>query len=379
MMEGTVVKHFSRSDDLDLSLKVGQKIFVLNNVEDGLWAWGRIGQRVGQFPKECVKLKKLPFYRGRVSDEVVEAELRKYRVGSYVITLKGTKASANFCVKIKRTEGVCSLDIHPTGKGKFSMFGCRKYDSINEIMEQLSGLVSQSLLVTKKPFTFEELGEMGEFIQQCSSTELSHVFNILDIIPGQELDFGQIKVSKLFELEKFLSVKGFSRSYSNFEDTVQYWLDQDCDYIRKVERNMQRKEEKLQSQLNLKISIYQGDMSLLEADCFVNAGGSIDGCQTGEAKLSGRNEMSMVVPEGEDDGKLKACYKSCLDLAMQQGFKSIVFPCISTGFYGNQRREAAKIALSVVKYTLRKECSKFDKITFCVSTSKDRKIYNNLT
>jgi len=373
MMEGTVVKHFARSDDLDLSLEVGQEIIVLNNEEDGLWAWGRIGQRVGQFPKECVKLNKLPFYRGRVSDEEVDAELGKYRVGSYVITLKGTKASANYCVKIKRTDGFCSLDIHPTRKGKFSMFGCRKYDSINEIMRQLSGLVSQSLLVTKKPFTFEELCEIGEFIQQCSSTELSHVFNILDINPGQELDFGQIKVSKLFELEKYLSVKGFSRSYTNFEDTVQYWLDQDCDNIKKAERSMQRKEEKLQSKLNCKISIYQGDMSLLEADCFVNAGGSND-----EGRLSGRNRMYMVVPEGEDEGKLKACYQSCLYLAMQQGLKSIAFPCISTGFYSYQRKEATKIAIGVVKYTLRKACCTFDKIIFCVSSSKDRKIYNNL-
>ena len=46
---------------------------------------------------------------------------------------------------------------------------------------------------------------------------------------------------------------------------------------------------------------------------------------------------------------LASCYRSCLELAEQNGCKSIAFCCISTGVFGFPKREAAEIAVQTVK------------------------------
>ena len=46
---------------------------------------------------------------------------------------------------------------------------------------------------------------------------------------------------------------------------------------------------------------------------------------------------------------LKSCYRSCLELAEENGAESIAFCCISTGVFGFPQREAAEIAVNTVK------------------------------
>ena len=140
------------------------------------------------------------------------------------------------------------------------------------------------------------------------------------------------------------------------------------------------------------IKIIQGDITTLAVDAIVNAanqvmlgGGGVDGaihraaghelyeaclkvpevrpgirCQTGEAritpgfKLPAKFVIHTVGPvyrdgqHGEPE-KLAACYRNSLALAAENGYKSIAFPCISTGVYGYPIEDAAKIAVQEVK------------------------------
>ena len=56
-----------------------------------------------------------------------------------------------------------------------------------------------------------------------------------------------------------------------------------------------------------------------------------------------------VGPQGEKPEKLQECYENSLNVAKQNGVRTIAFPCISTGIYGYPQRPAAKVALSTVK------------------------------
>lgn len=46
---------------------------------------------------------------------------------------------------------------------------------------------------------------------------------------------------------------------------------------------------------------------------------------------------------------LASCYRSCLELAVENGIRSIAFPSISTGIYSYPLGEAAEIAVRTAK------------------------------
>ncbi len=140
------------------------------------------------------------------------------------------------------------------------------------------------------------------------------------------------------------------------------------------------------------IRIIQGDITTLAVDAIVNAanqvmlgGGGVDGaihraagrelyeaclkvpevrpgvrCPTGEARITPGfrlpakfviHTVGPVYRDGQhgEPEKLAACYRNSLALAMENGCKSIAFPCISTGIYGYPKEEAAKIAVREVE------------------------------
>ncbi|XP_073930412.1 ADP-ribose glycohydrolase MACROD2 isoform X4 [Castor canadensis] len=165
--------------------------------------------------------------------------------------------------------------------------------------------------------------------------------------------------------------------------------------------------------LSEKVSLYRGDITLLEVDAIVNAanasllgGGGVDGCihraagpcllaecrnlngcETGHAKITcgydlpAKYVIHTVGPiarghiNGSHKEDLADCYKSSLKLLKENNIRSVAFPCISTGIYGFPNEPAAVIALSTIKEWLAKNHPEVDRIIFCVFLEVDFKIY----
>ena len=80
----------------------------------------------------------------------------------------------------------------------------------------------------------------------------------------------------------------------------------------------------------------------------------------------------------EDDKRLLAsCYRSCLDLAAENGLESVAFCCISTGEFRFPNDLAAEIAVKTVKEFLKKQSS-VKKVIFNVFKDLDRELYARL-
>ena len=75
--------------------------------------------------------------------------------------------------------------------------------------------------------------------------------------------------------------------------------------------------------------------------------------------------------------QLASCYRSCLDLAVDHGLRSIAFCCISTGVFGFPQREAAAIAVQTVGDWLSANRSDMT-VVFNVFSGKDKSIYAEL-
>ena len=162
-----------------------------------------------------------------------------------------------------------------------------------------------------------------------------------------------------------------------------------------------------------KIELIKGDITKLKIDAIVNAanktllgGGGVDGaihraagkelliecvslngCQTGEAKITGgyklpaRFIIHTVGPvweggKNDESGKLASCYSQSLKLAEQNKIRSIAFPNISTGIYGFPKKKAAEIAINEVKKFIHK--NETIKIIFCAFDEENYAIYKRL-
>lgn len=85
----------------------------------------------------------------------------------------------------------------------------------------------------------------------------------------------------------------------------------------------------------------------------------LDGCETGDAKITtgGRLPAKYVIhtvgpvyrdgTHGEPQ-KLASCYRRSLEVAVENGVKTIAFPAISCGIYGYPLADAAQIAMRTV-------------------------------
>lgn len=156
------------------------------------------------------------------------------------------------------------------------------------------------------------------------------------------------------------------------------------------------------------IEVQTGDITELEVDAIVNAanhsllgGGGVDGaihraagpelreynrklggCPTGEARISpgfklpAKFVISTVGPvwHGGKQGEpelLESCYRNSLQLAVDNGVRTIAFPAISTGVYGYPTRQAAAIAVRA----MRGFEDKVDRIIACCFSQADAEIY----
>ncbi|XP_059214747.1 ADP-ribose glycohydrolase MACROD2 isoform X4 [Centropristis striata] len=162
-----------------------------------------------------------------------------------------------------------------------------------------------------------------------------------------------------------------------------------------------------------KVSLYKGDITVLEVDAIVNAanssllgGGGVDGCihkaagsclydechslngcETGKAKITcgydlpakyvihtvGPVARGHVGPTETND--LTSCYQNSLRLMKEQDLSTVAFPCISTGIYGFPNEPAADIALNTVKSWIEENPDKITRVIFCVFLETDFAIY----
>lgn len=178
-----------------------------------------------------------------------------------------------------------------------------------------------------------------------------------------------------------------------------------------------------------KISIWQGDITLLKVDAIVNAANSqmlgcfvpmhtcIDNCIHTFAGIQLRyecnrkmNELRSVhgqsyeqptsiplITEGynlpakkvihvvgpivygqlaeEHEKALADCYFNVLDMCLENGLRSVAFCCISTGVFHFPNQRAAEIATGTVKEWLDAHPDAMDRVIFNVFKDNDRRLY----
>lgn len=113
---------------------------------------------------------------------------------------------------------------------------------------------------------------------------------------------------------------------------------------------------------------------------------TLHGCETGEAKITKAYNLPCdyvihtVGPiwnggRNREEGLLANCYFHSLELAMENGIRTIAFPSISTGVYSFPVDMAAKIAVRTVAKFLGNNKDKFDLIEWVLFDENTEKTY----
>ncbi len=71
---------------------------------------------------------------------------------------------------------------------------------------------------------------------------------------------------------------------------------------------------------------------------------------------------------------LANCYRRSLEVAAENGVRTIAFPAISTGVYGYPKDEATEVAVGTVKEFAEKTGSAME-VTFCCFSQGDLALY----
>ncbi|CAN6477358.1 unnamed protein product [Victoria cruziana] len=169
------------------------------------------------------------------------------------------------------------------------------------------------------------------------------------------------------------------------------------------------------NEINSKIYLWRGQPWNLEVDAVVNstnesldeahsssglhaAAGpglaeecaTLGGCRTGMAKvtnaydLPARRVIHTVGPKyavkyhTAAENALSHCYRSCLELLIDNGLQSVAMVCIYTEAKNYPREPAAHVAIRTVRRFLEKQKDRIKAVVFCTTTSYDTEIYKRL-
>ncbi|KQK23624.1 hypothetical protein BRADI_1g75010v3 [Brachypodium distachyon] len=78
------------------------------------------------------------------------------------------------------------------------------------------------------------------------------------------------------------------------------------------------------------------------------------------------------------ESALSHCYRSCLELLVENGLESIAMGCIYTEAKNYPREPAAHVAIRTVRRFLEKQKDKISALVFCTTSSSDTEIYKRL-
>jgi O-acetyl-ADP-ribose deacetylase (regulator of RNase III) len=81
--------------------------------------------------------------------------------------------------------------------------------------------------------------------------------------------------------------------------------------------------------------------------------------------------------EGDEDRKLADATRNSLKLANEKGLASITFPAISTGIFGFPKNRCARIMLTTVAETLKKEDTSLKEVAFCLWGEETLEVFQN--
>jgi len=162
-----------------------------------------------------------------------------------------------------------------------------------------------------------------------------------------------------------------------------------------------------------RLQVISGDITRQQAEAIVNAancsllgGGGVDGaihraagpqlleecrtlngCETGKAKITGGYRLPAKyvihtpgpVWHGGSRGEaelLASCYRSCLELALGHGIKTVDFPSISTGVYRFPLDKASVIAVNTIAEFLSKH-KEIERVRMVCFDENTRRHYQN--
>ena len=119
----------------------------------------------------------------------------------------------------------------------------------------------------------------------------------------------------------------------------------------------------------------------IQEECNRIGGALVGGAAiTTGGNLKARYVIHAVGPrmgEGDEDRKLADATSNSLNLAQEKGLKSIAFPAISTGIFGFPKDRCARIMLSTVAETLKKEETALEKVIFCLWGGESLQVFQN--
>lgn len=173
-------------------------------------------------------------------------------------------------------------------------------------------------------------------------------------------------------------------------------------WLRKYCKNLKMKEEA--EALKFRIEVREDDITNFKGDVIVNAAnkwleggsgvngaiigkagaellycmGKLDGCATGGVKKTpsfGLEDVKAIYhavgpiysyyPEDEAEALLRSCYRKAMEQLIEDGYKSIAFPCISSGAYGYPLDKAVEIATDEVLVFLTKNAEACEDVLVC--------------